>query len=122
MRTMFILVVASFLVWLNGCTQSELVSRTSLGGAAECARPSGVFEPPINLGPVANSQYHEGSPCISSDGLTLYFDAMRPDGAGDWDVWVTNRETVDSEWGEPEMLPSPINTEYGTVFSRYPPG
>ena len=102
---MIMLLIVLPMVWASGCAQSGLTS--------ECVKPGGIFNDPTNLGPVVNSRYYDGSPCISADGLSLYFDSLRPDGAGDWDIWVTNRETTDSEWGVPEMLPLPINTKYG---------
>jgi len=41
---------------------------------------------PVNLGPTVNSQHHEFSPYISSDGSTLYFISGRPDSQG-MDIW-----------------------------------
>ncbi len=42
---------------------------------------------PVNLGPMVNSAYHDGSPSISADGATLYFDSLRPGGFGGHDMW-----------------------------------
>lgn len=97
----------------GGCAKPELRSKTPAIGVSECEQPELVFEAPTNLGPVVNSPYDDGSPDISADGLSLYFDSLRPDGAGSWDIWVTRRETVNSEWGPPESLGPPVNSRYG---------
>ena len=65
---------------------------------------------PINLGPVINTRQEDAGPCISADGLELYFCSNRAGGSGDWDTWVTMRETVNDEWGMPVNLGPPVNT------------
>ncbi len=68
--------------------------------------------PPTNLGSVVNSPNGDDmGPCISSDGLELYFQSSRPGGEGLDDIWVTRRHTRDDPWGEPENLGPPANTE-----------
>lgn len=69
------------------------------------------FGVPRNLGPVVNSAAFQGSPEISADGLTLYFDSNRAGGQGDVDIWMTTR-TPGGDWGIPVPLPAPINTPY----------
>ena len=69
------------------------------------------FGVPRNLGPVVNSSGSDGSPEISADGLSLYFDSGRVGGQGDWDIWMTTR-TPGGDWGAPVPLPSPINGPY----------
>ena len=71
-----------------------------------------IFGTPTNLGPVVNSPASDGSPNISADGLTLYFDSQRPGGLGGWDIWVTTRESIDDNWSEPVPLPEPVNSPY----------
>jgi Tol biopolymer transport system component len=69
--------------------------------------PDAPWEPATNLGPVVNSAANEGAPSISSDGLELYFHdwgAHRPGGAGETDVWLSRRASVDDPWGEPVNL------------------
>jgi beta-lactamase regulating signal transducer with metallopeptidase domain len=53
---------------------------------------------PVNLGPTVNTSAFEGAPCISADGLELYFVSDRPGGSGDNDLWVTMRKTKDDPW------------------------
>jgi Tol biopolymer transport system component len=67
--------------------------------------------PPANLGSIVNSLNDDMGPCISSDGLELYFQSNRPGGEGLDDIWVSRRATKDNPWGEPENLGPPVNTE-----------
>jgi hypothetical protein len=64
---------------------------------------------PANLGPTVNSPYYDNHPCISADGLSLYFDSYRPGGQG-YDVWVTTRKTTQHAWGTPVNLGPVVNT------------
>jgi len=59
-----------------------------------------------------NSINYEGSPDISSDGLSLYFDCLRLDGSGGWDIWVTHAKTPHCDWSSPEVLVPPVNSRY----------
>ena len=65
---------------------------------------------PINLGPTVNSTSMDRAPAISKDGLSLYFSSTRPGGFGMEDIYVSQRETRDSEWGPPTNLGPIINT------------
>jgi outer membrane protein OmpA-like peptidoglycan-associated protein len=57
-----------------------------------------------------NSQYNEGSPCISKDGKTLYFARCNaPDGLGNCDLYsATLRE--DGTWGDIKNLGPNVNS------------
>ena len=52
------------------------------------------WEPPQNLGANVNTPYFEGQPSISANGKTLYWDSVRPDGLGDFDIWMATRGNV----------------------------
>jgi ankyrin repeat protein/beta-lactamase regulating signal transducer with metallopeptidase domain/Tol biopolymer transport system component len=65
---------------------------------------------PINLGPTVNSPAGDKAPCISADGLSLYFSSDRPGGSGGLDLWVTTRQTRTVPWGEPVNLGPPVNS------------
>ncbi|MHC4677298.1 MAG: hypothetical protein ACYTEK_01230 [Planctomycetota bacterium] len=65
---------------------------------------------PVNLGPTVNSSYSDGYPCISADGLLLFFYSDRPGGFGDRDLYMTRRTTIDDDWGIPVNLGPAINT------------
>jgi hypothetical protein len=77
--------------------------------------------PPIKLGPVVNSPNDDMGPCISADGLELYFQSNRPGGAGLDDIWVSRRTTRDDPWGVPENLGPPVNTETWDYNPRISP-
>ena len=57
-----------------------------------------------------NTNFNEGSPCISADGNTIIFSRCHtPDGMGDCDLYVSRR--IDGKyWSEPENLGANINS------------
>ena len=65
---------------------------------------------PVNLGPTVNSSVRDGAPSISADELTLFFESLRSGGHGDWDVWMTTRQTIDEPWLESVNLGPPVNS------------
>ena len=65
---------------------------------------------PVNIGPAVNGTGEDWSPCISADGLELYFEANRPGGFGDTDILVASRKTTDEPWGNPVNLGSTVNS------------
>jgi Tol biopolymer transport system component len=68
---------------------------------------------PVNLGSTVNSSYYEEEPCISADGLALFFSSERPPGEYlSGDIWVATRPTTNDEWGEPVNLGQNVNTSY----------
>lgn len=85
------------------------------------AKAQFIFGTPVNLGPSVNTTGSDGSPSVSADGMTLYFDSLRPGGLGDWDIWVSKARTPHSGWGEAELLPAPVNSPYADAgpFSVY---
>jgi uncharacterized protein (TIGR02246 family) len=69
---------------------------------------------PMNLGPTVNSSNWEVHPCVSGDGLSLYFGSHnRPGGSGHYDLWVTTRETTNDDWGIPVNLGPTVNSSAG---------
>jgi hypothetical protein len=73
--------------------------------------------PAVNLGPPVNTSACEGTPCISADGLEIYFSDVgvsgspyRPGGHGGGDIWVAKRKNRDENWGHPVNLGSTINS------------
>ena len=65
-----------------------------------------TFGEPVNLGSTVNSPYSDAVPCISADGLELYFASLGANGFG---IWVSTRNTTDGEWGPPENLGPVVN-------------
>jgi hypothetical protein len=88
--------------------------------------PSGAqkysdWSEPINLGPNVNSTFLDRGPAISKDELSLYFASNRLDSIGGEDIYVSQRETRDAEWGPAVNLGPIINTidnEMVPAFSR----
>ncbi len=67
------------------------------------------WKPPISLGPAINSPSWDEDPFLTSDGLTLYFDSLRPWGVGD--LWMTTRKTKDDNWGPAVNLGPIVNSQ-----------
>jgi len=65
---------------------------------------------PVNLGSVVNSSSSDYYPGISPDGLSLYFYSWRPGTLGVSDIWVTTRDSTESDWTPPRHLPAPVNS------------
>jgi hypothetical protein len=63
-----------------------------------------------NLGPIVNGTQNDTDPCLSSDGLTLLFASDRPGGEGEFDLWMSTRDSPSDPWGEPVNLGPDINT------------
>jgi hypothetical protein len=105
---------------------------TTLGGvivlvwaftASSRAQTYSDWSAPINLGPTVNSTSMDRGPAISKDGLSLYFASNRLDGDrfGGEDIYVSQRQTRDGEWGPPANLGPIINTSFNEsvpAFSR----
>jgi len=87
------------------------------GGAGGCdiwlatrATKQSAWDAPVNLGALVNSSNNEVAPCISRDGLTLYFSSDRPGGPSGWDIWKATRPTTGDSWGTPTNLGPAINS------------
>jgi hypothetical protein len=91
-------------------TKMLAILALALGLAAEVATADFTFGTPLNLGPTVNSSYNEWGPCLSADGLELYFGSGRFGGSGAEDLWVTTRSTTDDDWSTPVNLGSTINS------------
>jgi Tol biopolymer transport system component len=73
-----------------------------------------TWSEPVNLS-VLNTASSESEPSLSADGLTMFFTSTRPGGFGEGDLYVSTRETKDSEWSTPLNLGKQINTQYSEV-------
>ena len=92
-----------------------------LGTPSAHAQKYSDWSAPVNLGPVINSGFSDQGPAISKDGLSLYFASNRPGGLGGFDMYVSQRTSVDDPWGSPVNLGSTVNTifdEGNPAFSR----
>ncbi len=65
---------------------------------------------PENLGPAVNSTGWDSAPCLSQDGLVLFFDSIRPGGYGSYDLYMARRASLSDPWGESVNLGPVINS------------
>jgi hypothetical protein len=71
-----------------------------------------IWGAPLHLGPVVNSSSAEQTAWISNDEKRLYFASDRAGGFGGLDLYVTERDDKDNDfgWGPPVNLGSGVNT------------
>ena len=68
---------------------------------------------PVNIGPPINTALAEMAPCLSQDGLSLYYvRTANAGGFGGMDIWVSQRASVNHAWGPPQNLGEAINTPF----------
>ena len=75
------------------------------------------WEKPRNLGALVNSSSQDARPCISADGLVLFFDSQRPGGYGYGDLYMTTRASRSDPWGRPVNLGPTVNS---SAFEELP--
>jgi Tol biopolymer transport system component len=76
------------------------------------ATTSDSWGEPVNLGTVINTASHDCAPCLSADGLILFFDSKRTGGYGSADLWYSTRKTIDDQWGTPVNLGPIVNSAH----------
>jgi hypothetical protein len=64
---------------------------------------------PVNLGLAVNSPATEDCPCLSPDGLLLFFTSSRSGAYGGPDLWMTRRASSSASWEPAVNLGSKIN-------------
>ena len=69
-----------------------------------------------NLGPMINTEYDDDGPFIDYDGKTLYFSSRGRKGMGGYDIFRSEYDSANNEWGEPENLGFPINTPDDDIY------
>lgn len=79
--------------------------------AGAAAQQFGPWSAPVNLGPVVNSAFNDQHPALSKDGLSLIFASDRPGGAGEFDLYVSQRDSLDSPWQAPQNI-TVLNTPF----------
>jgi Tol biopolymer transport system component len=84
----------------------------SFGLFTEQTNADYTFGTSANLGPIVNSSALDAQPCISADGLSLFFHSERPGGYGDRDIWVARRTAKYEGWTMLENIGPPVNTSY----------
>jgi WD40-like Beta Propeller Repeat len=76
---------------------------------------------PVNLGPTINSGTNNQHPAISKDGLSLYYSSDRLGSFGKMDIWVSQRPSLDADWGTPQNLGPNINTPASDLSPDFTP-
>jgi len=86
------------------------------------------WQEPVNLGPVVNSSVFDAYPCLSPDGLILFFSDFdwpsgpwRSGGLGRSDMWMTRRKSTTAPWEAPVNLGHVMNTETWDASPRVSP-
>jgi Tol biopolymer transport system component len=75
-----------------------------------------AWSTPVNLGPRINSSFNDNHPALSKDGLSLYITSGRPGGVNlvnalqAEEIWVSQRPSLNAEWGPPVNLGPAINS------------
>ena len=74
-------------------------------------KEDGSYSMPVNLGPIINTAADEGSPFISIDKKTLYFNSRGHRGYGDADIFMSQRlDSTWTKWSTPKNLGPSINS------------
>src|SRR5215470_5635540 len=109
--------------WIRYAVLITFVGMSSSGFPAR-AQQFSPWSAPVNLNNVVLSDgtvcpavvnatspdRNDTHPAISKDGLSLFFASTRLGGFGEYDLWVTHRDSLDSCWGAPANLGLPVNT------------
>lgn len=74
----------------------------------------GIFEYPVNLGPIINTQGNEVTPFFDSKEGILYFSSDEHIGIGGYDIFYSKGAL--SDWSEPTNIGVPFNSEYNDVY------
>lgn len=69
----------------------------------------GLWQRPVNAGPMVNTSGNETTPYICNDNKTLFFTSDKWPGMGGTDLFVS-RKTKDNKWSKAENLGYPINS------------
>jgi hypothetical protein len=72
---------------------------------------NGAWTPINKLNKNINTKYYESHASISADGKKLYFTSNRPEGYGNLDIYVSEKN-VTGDWGPAVNLGAVINTPY----------
>lgn len=91
------------------------LSVVAIASAAAVAMPSfGSWSTPASVEALPNSSTNvnttaiDGCASISPDGLTLAFNSFR---SANQQIWIATRSSTSEGFGDPIMLPAPINTQ-----------
>jgi hypothetical protein len=68
-------------------------------------------EDPTDAGATVNTEFVDGCPIQSPDGMRLYIASNRTGGLGGLDIWVAERTSPGGPFGAPVNLGAPINSD-----------
>jgi hypothetical protein len=97
--------------WLN-CEKIKVLLVVFVAAIVLCggsAKADFTFGEPVNMGQPVNSSAGDQIDCLSADGLEMYISSQRRCGRGNWEIWVSKRETIADAWGTPTVLDPPVN-------------
>lgn len=108
-------------MYFTGCDRPDVIRRKKpLNGEKiedeDCdiyvvdLNENGEWDIPRNLGLAVNSEWWDGQPSISPDGLRLYFASNRPGGYGLADIWYSDFDQARKIWLAPKNAGNTINT------------
>ena len=101
------------MVW--SCTSAQLVDTAPTTSMWRNARTvNDPWDQAANLGPLVNTPYRDQYPCLSPDGLLLFFSddwgfTPRPGGFGGADLWMARRASLSDPWQAPVNLGPVVN-------------
>jgi len=70
---------------------------------------NGIWTSPENLGSAINSNEHEKSPYLHTDGKTLFFSSTNFPSIGGFDIFYSRKDSL-GNWQAPQNIGYPINT------------
>jgi hypothetical protein len=65
-----------------------------------------------------STEFLDGCPIQSPDGLSLYMASTRPGGHGGIDIWVAHRSSTDEGFGTPINAGAPINSAASPILKK----
>jgi len=75
----------------------------------EINKVNGKWTEPKNLGSTINSNEHEKSPYLHTDGKTLFFSSTNFPSLGGFDIFYARKDSI-GNWQQPQNIGYPINT------------
>jgi outer membrane protein OmpA-like peptidoglycan-associated protein len=76
---------------------------------------NGVWQQPVNLGPLINTPFNEETPFVSSDGKKLFFSSQGHYNMGGYDVFCSATDN-DGNWLPPVNIGYPLNSTDDDLF------
>lgn len=97
----------------DGSTLLMYRDKNGTGDILETVNEGGIWSTPKSIGENINTEHHESSAWFSFDKKWLYFVSDRPDMTlGGTDIYRSRWNESTQEWGEPENLGYPVNSQY----------